>query len=114
MNVMPSAIGYRGVRLLARHLESLDPETVSARERLEEVCRVKASLTGVIGPAFTAVDRRMWRRYLLGNPMFLWRVMSERSERRDEPLPELSPVPFEAPLPEPLPLAPTESARRAA
>jgi hypothetical protein len=36
MNVMPSAIAHRGVRLLARHLESLDPEAVSARERLEE------------------------------------------------------------------------------
>src|SRR4051794_28792212 len=29
--------------------------------------------------------RRMWRRYLLGNPVFLWRVWNERHERRDEP-----------------------------
>ena len=36
MNVLPSTIAHRGVRLLARHLESLDPEAVSARERLEE------------------------------------------------------------------------------
>jgi hypothetical protein len=36
MNALPSAIAHRGVRLLARHLESLDPEAVSARERLDE------------------------------------------------------------------------------
>ena len=36
MNVLPPAIAHRGVRLLARHLESFDPEAVSARERLEE------------------------------------------------------------------------------
>lgn len=34
-----------------------------ARERLEDVSRVKAALTGLLGPAFTTVDRRMWRRY---------------------------------------------------
>ena len=28
--------------------------------------------------------RRMWRRYLLGNPMFLLRVMNARHEHRDE------------------------------
>jgi hypothetical protein len=27
---------YRGARLLAAHLESLDPQAVSARERLDE------------------------------------------------------------------------------
>jgi N-acetylglucosaminyldiphosphoundecaprenol N-acetyl-beta-D-mannosaminyltransferase len=27
--------------------------------------------------------RRMWRRYLLGNPAFLWRVWGERRRRRD-------------------------------
>ena len=26
--------------------------------------------------------RRMWRRYLLGNPAFLWRVLEERRRRR--------------------------------
>lgn len=38
--------------------------------------------------------RRMWRRYLLGNPVFLWRVWNERKARREtltfdhvEPLP---------------------------
>jgi hypothetical protein len=37
MNVSPQATAHRGVRLLARHLESLDhPEAVPARERLEE------------------------------------------------------------------------------
>jgi hypothetical protein len=36
MNVVPLATAHRGVRLLARHLESLDTEAVSARERLEE------------------------------------------------------------------------------
>jgi N-acetylglucosaminyldiphosphoundecaprenol N-acetyl-beta-D-mannosaminyltransferase len=47
--------------------------------------------------------RRMWRRYLLGNPMFLWRVMSERQERRGAQAPpeEVVPVPFEQALPLP-------------
>jgi hypothetical protein len=36
MNVTPQATAHRGVRLLARHLESLDPEAAPARERLEE------------------------------------------------------------------------------
>jgi N-acetylglucosaminyldiphosphoundecaprenol N-acetyl-beta-D-mannosaminyltransferase len=39
--------------------------------------------------------RRMWRRYLLGNPMFLWRVMNERQDRRGEPVEEIGAVPFE-------------------
>jgi N-acetylglucosaminyldiphosphoundecaprenol N-acetyl-beta-D-mannosaminyltransferase len=47
--------------------------------------------------------RRMWRRYLLGNPMFLWRVMNERQERRGAQAPpeEVVPVPFEPALPLP-------------
>jgi hypothetical protein len=36
MNVLPQATAHRGVRLLTQHLESLDPEATSARERLEE------------------------------------------------------------------------------
>jgi hypothetical protein len=36
MDVMPQATDRRGVRLLARHLQSLNPEAESARERLEE------------------------------------------------------------------------------
>ncbi|HLY86867.1 MAG TPA: hypothetical protein VKO84_10255 [Gaiellaceae bacterium] len=36
MNVLPSAIAHRGVRLLQQHLESLDPEAAPARARLEE------------------------------------------------------------------------------
>jgi hypothetical protein len=36
MNVLSQANAHRGVRLLAQHLESLDPESVPARERLEE------------------------------------------------------------------------------
>jgi N-acetylglucosaminyldiphosphoundecaprenol N-acetyl-beta-D-mannosaminyltransferase len=32
--------------------------------------------------------RRMWRRYLLGNPVFLWRVWNERNRRRYVPLDE--------------------------
>jgi hypothetical protein len=36
MNVTPQATAHRGVRLLAKHLQSLNPEAVSARERLEE------------------------------------------------------------------------------
>ena len=36
MNVLSQANGHRGVRLLEQHLDSLDPETVPARERLEE------------------------------------------------------------------------------
>jgi N-acetylglucosaminyldiphosphoundecaprenol N-acetyl-beta-D-mannosaminyltransferase len=45
--------------------------------------------------------RRMWRRYLLGNPMFLWRVVNERQERRGTQAPpeEVVPVPFEPALP---------------
>ena len=41
--------------------------------------------------------RRMWRRYLLGNPMFLWRVMNERQGHHEsEPPPaEPAPIPFE-------------------
>lgn len=35
MNVLAQETTHRGARLLAAHLESLDPETVSARERLE-------------------------------------------------------------------------------
>ena len=38
--------------------------------------------------------RRMWRRYLLGNPVFLWRVMNERQDRRAE-RPPSRPRPFE-------------------
>jgi hypothetical protein len=36
MNLMRQATTQRGVRLLTAHLESLDPEAVPARERLEE------------------------------------------------------------------------------
>jgi hypothetical protein len=36
MNILPLPTADRGVRLLARHMESLDTETASARERLEE------------------------------------------------------------------------------
>jgi len=43
--------------------------------------------------------RRMWRRYLLGNPVFLWRVWKERRRRRD------GAVPAER-APAPIPLAP--------
>jgi N-acetylglucosaminyldiphosphoundecaprenol N-acetyl-beta-D-mannosaminyltransferase len=35
--------------------------------------------------------RRMWRRYLLGNPVFLWRVWGERNGRREE-------IPVELPI----------------
>jgi hypothetical protein len=35
MNVMPQATAHRGARLLAQHLESLSPEAIPARERLE-------------------------------------------------------------------------------
>jgi hypothetical protein len=35
MNLSPQATTHRGARLLAAHLESLDPQTVQARERLE-------------------------------------------------------------------------------
>jgi hypothetical protein len=36
MDVLPQATAHRGVRLLAQHLQSLNPEAVSARERLEQ------------------------------------------------------------------------------
>jgi hypothetical protein len=36
--------------------------------------------------------RRMWRRYLLGNPVFLWRVMSERHAHRDDPAVEAAAI----------------------
>jgi hypothetical protein len=36
MDVLPQATAHRGVRLLAQHLVSLDPEAAPARERLEE------------------------------------------------------------------------------
>jgi hypothetical protein len=32
---MPQATAHRGARLLAQHLESLSPEAIPARERLE-------------------------------------------------------------------------------
>ena len=35
MNLIAQATTQRGVRLLTAHLESLDPEAVPARERLE-------------------------------------------------------------------------------
>ena len=35
MKVLPQAPAHRWARLLAQHLESLDPEAVPARERLE-------------------------------------------------------------------------------
>jgi len=38
--------------------------------------------------------RRMWRRYLLGNPMFLWRVMSARQDQRGVPAGDAMRVPF--------------------
>src|SRR5436305_1441493 len=41
--------------------------------------------------------RRMWRRYLLGNPVFLWRVWKERLRRRDEDETGIVPVPFTTP-----------------
>ena len=36
MNVLAQETTHRGVRLLAAHLESLDPRATPARERLEE------------------------------------------------------------------------------
>ena len=36
MNVFAQGTTRRGIRLLAAHLESLDPQAVPARERLEE------------------------------------------------------------------------------
>jgi hypothetical protein len=36
MNVLSQGNTHRGVRLLAQHLESLDPESVPARERLDD------------------------------------------------------------------------------
>ena len=36
MNTVPHPLTHRGARLLAAHLESLDPEAVQARERLEQ------------------------------------------------------------------------------
>jgi hypothetical protein len=35
MNALPQPVTHRGARLLAAHLESLDPEAPQARERLE-------------------------------------------------------------------------------
>ncbi|HET8751936.1 MAG TPA: hypothetical protein VFM43_05365 [Gaiellaceae bacterium] len=35
MNLSPQAMPHRGTRLLAAHLESLDPRAVPARERLD-------------------------------------------------------------------------------
>ena len=35
MNTVPQPLTHRGALLLAAHLESLDPEAVQARERLE-------------------------------------------------------------------------------
>jgi N-acetylglucosaminyldiphosphoundecaprenol N-acetyl-beta-D-mannosaminyltransferase len=60
--------------------------------------------------------RRMWRRYLLGNPMFLWRVLNARHVHREEPPAELefTPVPLEVPAPEPVVLAADEGSRQAA
>lgn len=36
MNVLAPETTHRGVRLLAAHLESLDPKAVPARKRLDE------------------------------------------------------------------------------
>ncbi|HEX4323407.1 MAG TPA: hypothetical protein VHZ77_02130 [Gaiellaceae bacterium] len=36
MNVLAQETTHRGVRLLVAHLESLDPQAVPARERLDE------------------------------------------------------------------------------
>jgi hypothetical protein len=36
MNLLTQETNQRGARLLAAHLESLDPQAVQARERLEE------------------------------------------------------------------------------
>jgi hypothetical protein len=36
MNVLAQETTHRGARLLAAHLESLDPRAVPARERLDE------------------------------------------------------------------------------
>jgi hypothetical protein len=35
MDLSPQAMTHRGARLLAAHLESLDPHTIQARERLD-------------------------------------------------------------------------------
>jgi hypothetical protein len=35
MDLLPHTTTYRGARLLAAHLESLDPEAIQARERLD-------------------------------------------------------------------------------
>jgi hypothetical protein len=40
--------------------------------------------------------RRMWRRYLLGNPVFLWRVMNERQDGGAPEPATIGPIPFEA------------------
>jgi hypothetical protein len=37
----------------------------------------------------------MWRRYLLGNPVFLWRVMGERQGRHEPEPAKLWPVLFD-------------------
>jgi hypothetical protein len=44
MNVLAQETTHRGARLLAAHLESLDPRAVSARERLDE--RLGSELAG--------------------------------------------------------------------
>jgi hypothetical protein len=35
MDALPQANAHRGVRLLTQHLESLNPDAIPARERLE-------------------------------------------------------------------------------
>jgi anti-sigma factor RsiW len=54
MDVLSQANAHRGVRLLEQHLESLDPETVPARERLEDELGPELARTLV----FALVPRR--------------------------------------------------------
>ena len=58
METLPQAVTHRGVRLLAAHLESFDPEAAQARERLDVQLGYELARKLVFALAARPPDRR--------------------------------------------------------
>jgi len=59
MNTKPQGVENRGLKLLAAHLESLDPETVTARDRLDRQLGHELARKLVFALAARSSERRV-------------------------------------------------------